>query len=101
MPKGTKSYMNHFADEVKLLKKVRISGDSRTGKDFDRVHRETQLWEMEFYANKTRVIEIGKSKNTKEIIQDERRKLRVVHEEKDLRLMMQDTLTVKMHTKCC
>ena len=51
MTEGVSSYMSMFADDAKLLKRVRHKEDCEDlQRDLDRVYEWSQTWEMEFSA---------------------------------------------------
>ena len=62
MVKGVNSYISVFADDDKLLRKVKINDDCELlQRDLDKIFECSQRWEMEFNAKKNIVMEMGKS----------------------------------------
>ena len=56
-------YMSLFADDAKLLRKIKSKEDcEHLQKDLDKIHRWNKLWEMELNAKKCKVLEIGCSR---------------------------------------
>ena len=99
MPEGVRSYMSMFADDAKLMKKVKDKEDCEDlQRDLDKVYEWSQTWEMEFNAKKCHVMELGKSKNrpTKSYKMGNE-PMNVSHEEKDLGVTFQDTLSPEKH----
>ncbi len=84
MTEGVNSYMSLFADDAKLLRRVKTEGDcDELEGDLDRVYRWSQTWGMEFNSSKCHIMEIGKSKNRpRKTYKMGREKIKVIHEEK-------------------
>ena len=59
---GLDSYINLFADDAKLMRKVESEDDCRKlQEDLEKVEEWSRYWKMEFNLNKCRVMEFGKS----------------------------------------
>ena len=64
MDEGVNSYMSFFADDAKLLKRVRVENDCEILQgDLDKIRDWSNKWEMEFNVKKCSVIEFGRSKH--------------------------------------
>ena len=60
---GIGSYINLFADDTKLMRRVKSIEDcKKLQEDLDRVEKWGRKWQMEFNTNKCKVVEFGKSK---------------------------------------
>ena len=60
---GIGSYINLFADDTKIMRRVNCIEDCRQlQEDLDRVEQWGRKWQMEFNIRKCRVVEFGKSK---------------------------------------
>ena len=93
MPEGVNSYMNLFADDAKLCRRVRTEEDCKVlQEDLDRIWRWSKKWEMEFNVSKSHVMEMGKSERRPEgtYSMGDGVVLRKVNREKDLGVIMQD-----------
>ena len=99
MPEKVHSYMSMFADDAKLMKRVRQKEDCEDlQRDLDRVYEWSQTWEMEFNAKKCHVMELGRSKNRPtKLYKMGNEILNVTKEEKDLGVTFQDTLSPEKH----
>lgn len=64
MDMNVDSYMSFFADDAKLLRRVRNVGDCQAlQSDLDKLWEWSKRWEMDFNINKCSIMEFGKSKN--------------------------------------
>ena len=60
LPEGLSSYINLFADDVKLLRKVNSQEDYKKLQDLNKIQEWSERWEMDFNASKFHVMETGK-----------------------------------------
>ena len=99
MQEGLTSYINLFADDAKLLRVIRNQNDCmELQRDIDKIYEWSKRWKLEFNAKKCHVMELGKSKRRpeweykmgEEVIMKSRK-------EKDLGVVIQDTLTPEQH----
>ena len=99
MPIGIDSYMNMFADDTKIMRRVKTLEDcNKLQEDLDRIYEWSKKWQMEFNASKSHVMKMGKSKYRpckeyklgEEIIGE-------TNEEKDLGVIVQNTLSPEKH----
>ncbi len=99
MTEGINSYMSLLEDDARLLRRVKNEEDCHELKrDLDRMYMWSQTWGMEFSSSKCHVMEIGKSKNRpRKTYKMGREKIKVAHEEKDLGVKMQNTLSPEKH----
>jgi len=93
MPEGVNSYMNLFADDAKLCRRVRVEEDCKIlQEDLDKIWMWSKKWEMEFNISKSHVMEMGKSvkrpKGTYSM--GDGMVLQKVTQEKDLGVIMQN-----------
>ena len=99
MPEGVDSYMSLFADDAKLLKRVKTNKDCEIlQNDLNKIYKWSKKWEMEFNVKKCHVMEMGKSEkrpNWKYKMGSEN--IVKVHEEKDLGVTIQDNLQPEKH----
>ena len=99
MPKEIKSYMSLFADDAKLLRKIEKTKDCESlQEDLNKILEWSIKWEMEFNVNKCHVMEMGISEKRptwKYKMGEE--ELKKVHEEKDLGVIIQDSLKPEKH----
>ena len=59
------SYTNLFADDAKIIRKIRVEEDFRKlQEDIDKIHNWSKKWEMELNVKKCKVLEMWKG-NTK------------------------------------
>ena len=99
MIKGVDSYMNMFADDAKILRRIVNKEDQDTlQQDLDVIWRWSQIWEMEFNTKKCSVIEMGRgnrrlTKNYKMGNTLISRRM----EEKDLGVMFTESLSPEKH----
>ena len=99
MQNGVTSYMNLFADDAKISREIENQNDcKKLQKDLDRIYEWSLKWKLEFNAKKCHVMEIGKSKRRPsgdyklgEVI------IKKSKEEKDLGVIIQDTLCPERH----
>ena len=64
MTDGLISYVSLFADDAKLMRRVKDWRDCEELQgDLDKIYEWSRKWEMEFNAKKCHVLEMGKSKN--------------------------------------
>ena len=62
MVEGIDSYVNLFADDAKVMRKVRSEEDCRRlQEDLDRINEWSRVWKMDFNLGKCRVMEFGRS----------------------------------------
>ena len=99
MAKEINSYINLFADDAKIMKVIKDENDCKELQDdIDKIYAWSQRWKLEFNARKCHAMEIGKSKkrpswNYKmggETVTKSK-------EEKDLGVIIQDTLSPERH----
>ncbi len=61
---GVCSYINFFADDAKLLTRIKSEEDSaKLQQNLDKIWDWSLKWEMEFNVKKCSVMEFGRSKN--------------------------------------
>merc|ERR1712035_271324 len=99
LTEGITSYMNMFADDAKIQRKMI---DERSAAalqaDLNKVHQWSQKWQMEFNTNKCSVIHMGNSQKrprTTYKLGDE--KLQKVDKEKDLEITVTKNLDPGEH----
>ena len=99
MVEGIKSYINLFADDAKIMRKViNIEDCRKLQEDLDRIYKWSQDWEMVFNAKKCHVMELGKGKNRPSgIYRMGEGVLQKVSEERDLGVVVQDSLSPEKH----
>ena len=99
MQEGLSSYINLFADDAKLMRVVKSKEDCKELQtDVDKIHEWSLRWKLEFNAKKCHVLEMGKSKRRPtwdyklgdNLITKSK-------EEKDLGVIIQDTLSPERH----
>lgn len=99
MVEGVDSYMSLFADDAKIMRKIRnIKDCEELQSDLDRIYKWSRVWEMDFNAKKCRVLEMGKSERRptwnyklgSEVVLKG-------NEEKDLGVIIQDKLLAEKH----
>lgn len=99
MVEGIDSYVSLFADDAKIMRRIEnIESCEQLQQDLDRIYEWSRDWEMEFNARKCHVMEMGKSKGRPSgnyklgegILQK-------VTEEKDLGVVMEDSLSPEKH----
>ena len=93
------NYLNLFADDAKLMKVITNQGDcEELQRDIDKIYEWSKRWKLEFNTKKCHVMEMGKSKRRPSweykmggvtILKSK--------EEKDLGVMIQDTLSPEKH----
>lgn len=101
MTRNLNCYVNLFADDAKIMKIIKNESDCKELQtDIDRILAWSRRWQLKFSAKKCHVLEFGKSKNRplwtykmggETIIKS--------REEKDLGVMIQDTLSPERHIK--
>ena len=99
MPEGVKSYMNMFADDAKIMKRIRNMDDCNAlQRDLDKINEWSRTWQMEFNTNKSCVMRMGRSKyRPHKNYQLGRSTLVEVGEEKDLGVIVQNNLSPEKH----
>ena len=99
MPEKVTSYMSLFADDAKLLRKITNGDDcNKLQEDLDEIHDWSRKWEMEFNKKKCHALRVGKSKNRPvKVYRMGEANIDTVKEEKDLGIIIQDTLTPEKH----
>ena len=93
------SYISLFADDAKLLKRVENNTDCEMlQNDLNKIYEWSKRWEMEFNANKCKVMELGKSKRrqTKQYTMGEVEIMKT-KEEKDLGITISENLSPEKH----
>ena len=99
MPEGVSSYMNMFADDAKIMRRITNMDDcNELQKDLDKINEWSKSWQMEFNAKKSCVMRMGRSKyRPYKVYQLERNILEEVSEEKDLGVTIQSDLSPEKH----
>ena len=96
---GLTSYINLFADDAKLMRTVKDEEDcKRLQTDLDRIYEWSMKWKLEFNAQKCHVMEMGMS--ARRPSWDYRlgeKRLTKSREEKDLGVIVQDSLSPERH----
>ncbi len=99
MTVGLNSYINMFADDAKLMKVIKNQEDcEELQRDIDRIYEWSKRWKLEFNIKKCHVMEMGRSKRRPSWeykmggITIPKSK-----EEKDLGVIIQDTLSPEKH----
>ena len=99
MPVGIDSYMNMFADDTKIMRRVKNMEDcNKLQEDLDRIYEWSKEWQMEFNISKSHVMKMGRSRyrpNKDYKLGGE--KLEETNEEKDLGVIVQNTLSPEKH----
>ena len=99
MTEGVTSYMNMFADDAKLLRKVADEDDCvALNQDLEKISEWSKKWEMSFNTKKCSVLEFGKSKRRvvgNYFLNNEKIMKRT--EEKDLGVVVTDNLNFGKH----
>lgn len=93
MPEGVNSYINLFADDAKLCRRIKSEEDCNIlQEDLDRIWRWSKRWVMEFNVNKSHVMEMGRSVRRPEgtYRMGDGVVLKKVNQEKDLGVIMQN-----------
>ena len=99
MSEGLNSYINLFADDAKLMKVIKNQGDcEELQRDIDKIYKWSQQWKLEFNTKKCHTMEMGRSKKrpTWEYKMGGVNILKS-KEERDLGVMIQDTLSPEKH----
>ena len=91
--------MNMFADDAKLIRVVKNTDDCRELQgDIDKIDEWCKRWKLEFNTKKCHVMELGKSKRMPNwIYKMEQEVICKTKEEKDLEVVIQDTLSPERH----
>ena len=99
MPIGVHSYMNMFADDAKVMRRIRNEEDcNRLQEDLNKIYDWSIKWQMEFNLNKSHVMRMGKSKyRPYKEYQLGRETISEVSEEKDLGVIIQNNLSPEKH----
>ena len=99
MPEGVSSYMNMFADDAKIMRRITNMDDcNELQKDLDKINEWSKSWQMEFNAKKSCVMRMGRSKyRPYKVYQLGRNILEEVSEEKDLGVTIQSDLSPEKH----
>ena len=64
MTEEVSNYISLFADDAKLLRKIRNHKDcEELQNDINKIYEWSKTWEMEFNAKKCHVLEMGKKCN--------------------------------------
>ena len=99
MQNGVTSYINLFADDAKMFRVIESQDDcQQLQMDINKIYDWSLRWKLEFNAKKCHVMEIGKSKRRprwdykmEEVV------IKKSNEEKDLGVIIQDTLSPERH----
>ena len=96
---GVSSYISLFADDAKLLRKIRNHKDcEELQNDINKIYEWSMIWEMEFNAKICRVLEMGRSAMRPSwIYKLVHNIISIAKEEKDLGVVIQDNLSPKKH----
>ena len=99
MPIGINSYMNMFADDAKIMRKVKTLEDcNKLQEDLDKIYDWSVKWQMEFNINKCHVMKMGKSKYRPcKTYKMGEKIIKEVTEEKDLGVIIQNDLSPEKH----
>ena len=99
MPIGINSYMNMFADDAKIMRKVKTLEDcNKLQEDLDKIYEWSVKWQMEFNINKCHVMKMGKSKYRPcKTYKMGEKIIKEVTEEKDLGVIIQNDLSPEKH----
>lgn len=99
MVEGVESYASLFADDAKVMKRIENEQScEELQEDLSKIYRWSQEWEMEFNAKKCKVLEMGKSKRRPSGNYNMGGEaLHKAHEEKDLGVTIQDSLSPEKH----
>ena len=99
MTEGMESYMNMFADDAKLLKRVRGKEDCDSIQvDLDRIYNWSVKWEVEFNTKKCHLMRMGRSKNRPiEEYKLGNEQISAVNNERDLGVLIEDSLLPEKH----
>lgn len=99
MVDGVSSYVSLFADDAKLLRKVRCDKDCELlQEDLDRIWKWSCTWQMEFNTTKCKKIEFGKSeRRIRSMYKIGNEDIKTSHEEKDLGVTITNDLSPERH----
>ena len=99
LPDGVGSYINMFADDAKIMRKVTNMEDCQDlQRDLDLLNGWSEKWMMEFNADKCHVLEMGRSMHRPHATYSMGGvELKVADKEKDLGVVVQDTLSPEGH----
>ena len=99
MIEGVNSYMTLFADDAKIMRRVKNEGDcNMLQKDLDTVWKWSVKWEMEFNIKKCSVMEFGKSgTRVRGNYKLGNTNLDKKNEERDLGVIITDNLSPEKH----
>ena len=88
-----------FADDAKLMRIIKNTIDCRELQgDIDKIDEWSKTWKLESNVKKCHVMEIGKSKRRpKWSYKIRKEEIPKTKEEKDLRVVIQDTLNPEQH----
>ena len=91
--------MNLFADDAKLMRIVKNTDDCQElQRDIDKIDEWCKRWKLDFNAEKCHVMELGKSKRRpKWNYKMGQEVILKTKAEKDLGMVMQDTLSPERH----
>ena len=99
MTEGITSYMNLFADDAKIMRRIANEGDCETlNQDLEKIKDWSSRWNMEFNIKKCSVMEFGKSERRirgNYLLGDEKIQKRT--EEKDLGVTISNKLSFEKH----
>ena len=99
MPEGIVSYMNMFADDTKIMREIKNLEDcDKLQEDLDKIYKWSKEWQMEFNASKSHVMKMGRSKyRPQKDYKLGEEKIKEANEEKDLGVIIQNTLSPEKH----
>ena len=99
MPEGVRSYMNMFADDAKIMRRVTNMEDcNMLQNDLDKIYEWSKKWQMEFNTSKSCVMKMGRSKyRPHKDYQLGKKTIIEVSEEKDLGVTIQNNLSPEKH----
>ncbi len=99
LPEGLSSYVNMFADDAKLMKRVKKQEDCwALQDDLKNIHKWSTKWNMEFNAEKCKVLEIGKSQyRPRHDYKLGNVELLKADKEKDLGIIIQNNMSPESH----
>ena len=99
MPMEVNSYMNMFADDAKIMRRIRNVEDcNMLQEDLSRIYNWSIKGQMEFNINKSHIMRMGKSKyRPYKEYQLGRETITEVSEEKDLGVIIQNNLSPEKH----
>ena len=99
MVDGISSYASLFADDVKIMRRIKVEEDcSLLQEDLRKIYEWSQMWEMEFNAKKCKILEMGRSdKRTTGNYNIGPELIPKTKEKKDLGILIQDDLSPEKH----